>query len=133
MKNLLLYLWQLPQNILGLILLILWPAQKSLVYKGVRVNINDKFPSGISLGEYIILKTFPYNAATWMSVKHEWGHTRQSRKWGWLYLIVIGVPSLLCNIWDRVAHKNWDWKKSYDWYYSLPWEKNADKYGEVKR
>ena len=127
MKNVLLYIWQLPQNLLGLLLLLFWKEQKSLVYKGVKVRVNDKFPSGISLGSVIILKRYPVGKIYWDAVKHEYGHTRQSLKWGWLYLVVIGLPSLLGNIYDRIFHKG------SDWYYNQPWEKSADNYGGVER
>lgn len=132
MNRVLAFLWQLPQNLLGYFLTLIWKEENSIVYKGVRIRFNSGFPSGISLGEVVILKHnrfkgqdhFYYNAD---SVKHEWGHTRQSLKWGWLYLIVIGLPSLIGNIYDRIFHKG------TEWYYNQPWEKSADKLGGVVR
>lgn len=133
MKNFLLYLWQLPQNIVGLICLLIWKPEKRLAYKGLTVNFNSKFPSGISLGNYIILKRYPYNKYTWDSVKHEYGHHLQSVKWGCLYLFVIGIPSICGNIWDRLFHGNMSWAESCKWYYNQPWEKSADELGGVER
>jgi hypothetical protein len=70
---------------------------------------------GISLGKYIILSHDDID-----SIKHEYGHSVQSRYLGWLYLLVIGLPSLL-------------WAMFYkgDDYYKFYTEKNADKLGGV--
>ena len=66
-------------------------------------------------------------------MKHEYGHTIQSRILGPFYLIIIGLPSLIGNIYDQIAHKNWSLKDSCIWYYNQPWEKWADKLGGVDR
>ena len=128
MKDILLYLWQLPQNLLGLILCLIYPDKFPTALKDVKVHVNQSFPSGISLGNYIIVKYVRPN-----TISHEYGHHLQSLKWGWLYLIVIGLPSLTGNIIDRLFHKKWDWLKREQWYYNQPWEKSADKLGGVKR
>lgn len=123
MMSFLSYFWQLPQNLLGLLLLLFWKPEKKLEYKGVKIFINSKFPSGVSLGQYVILGKYPYNTPTWNSVKHEYGHHLQSLRYGWLYLIVTGLPSLLGNVYGRI------FRKGSAWYYSQPWEKGADKLG----
>ena len=49
-------------------------------------------------------------------IKHECGHSRQSDILGPLYLIVIGVPSVIHNIVHAVCSKlglNWDYYKFY--------------------
>lgn len=66
-------------------------------------------------------------------MRHEYGHTIQSRYLGPLYLLVIGLPSILGNIWDRINHKTWMYSKSCQWYYNQPWEKWADLLGRVDR
>ena len=73
------------------------------------------------------------SVATVREFPHEQGHQKQSRYLGWFYLIIIGLPSLLGNIYDRVAHKDWSSKDSIKWYYNQPWEKWADHLGGVKR
>ena len=118
---------------MGYILLLFWKQTNRLVYKGKLIRICDTFPSGISLGKVIILKRYPNNESSWNGVKHEYGHSLQSEKWGWLYLIVIGLPSLLGNIYDRIFHSNWKYSDSCRWYYNQPWEKGADKLGGVVR
>jgi len=52
------------------------------------------------------------------------GHQKQSLYLGWLYLIIIGLPSVTGNLLNRVI--------DFD-YYKQPWEAWADKLGGVKR
>ena len=122
MKKILLYLWQLPQNLLGLAvigvtkatyfhLLGYWAAS----HKGHRF--------GVSLGKYIIISV----PTTQKTVHHEKGHQKQSLYLGWLYLPVIGLPSLIGNIIWRI------FKLSPNTYYKQPWEKWADHLGGVER
>lgn len=82
------------------------------------------FNSGVSLGDYIILAR---KNRDYKTIHHEHGHQIQSRRLGPLYLIVIGLPSLLGNIYSRIFHK------SAEWYYKQPWEAWADKLGGVER
>ena len=80
------------------------------------------FYAGVSLGKYIIFdnrRTIKDN-----DIKHEIGHQKQSLYLGWLYLIIIGLPSVTGNLIYRIKRFN---------YYALPWEKWADKLGNVKR
>ena len=65
MKEIFLYLWQLPQNLLGLILLAIYRPEKMLKqYNGVYVYFSSKFPSGISLGKYSILNDIYYRGSS---------------------------------------------------------------------
>lgn len=135
-KDILLYIWQLPQNLAGLVLLGWYymfgvKPKKYLTLDNVDFYHTASMPSGISLGEYVIMD-YPYNRRA-NDVKHEFGHTKQSKILGWFYLIVIGILSLACNIVDRLFHKKWNEKDREVWYYNLPWEKWADKLGGVKR
>ena len=130
MKEFLLYLWQLPQNLLGLILILFYKKEKFYhKLNGRTFYYTSEMPSGISLGNYIIMNREDREDG----MKHEYGHTIDSRRWGPLYLLVIGLPSLLGNIWDRVFHKKWKYSKSCRWYYNQPWEKSADRNGGVDR
>lgn len=131
-KDVLMYLWQLPQNLLGLLLIAIYKNAKRVDdFEDVHVYKTDKMPSGISLGKYIILHPLCFTNET--ILKHEYGHCLQSQILGWLYLIVIGIPSILGNIYNRLFHKNWDLAESYKWYYNQPWEKWADELGGVER
>ena len=115
MKNILLYLWQLPQNLLGLAVILFTEAKK----KG-DIYYTDGRRFGVSLGNYIIFSGF-FNST---DEKHEMGHQKQSLYLGWLYLLVIGLPSAIGNIISRFV-----W---FD-YYRQPWEAWADRLGGVMR
>mgnify|MGYP006908875692 CR=1 FL=1 len=135
-KFVLLAIWQLPQNILGALLLLFYYLFKNkpkyyLTLGDVFYFYTLNMPSGISLGNIVIMN-YPLNRRA-NDTKHEFGHSIQSKILGFLYLIIIGVFSLAGNVWDRLFHKKWDNKKRTQWYYNLPWEKWADKLGGVKR
>lgn len=129
MKNTLLYLWQLPQNLLGLLVILFTKAEKTNAF----YYRTGRYRFGVSLGKYIIFGAVSDRYVKWQSVKHEQGHQKQSLYLGWLYLLVIGLPSAIGNIYDRIAHKYWSYEESEKWYYSQPWEAWADKLGGVER
>ena len=80
---------------------------------------------GVSLGNYIFFDSD--RPITKEAIHHERGHQKQSLKYGWLYLFIIGLPSAIGNIYSRLAHKD------NKWYYSQWWERTADKLGGVVR
>lgn len=135
MKQVLLWIWQLPQNIAGFLL-----TRKcyfiGTVGGGINFNVFYKknfFGAGVCLGDYIILD-YKYLGRKDRSVqKHEYGHHLQSIKLGWLYLLVVGLPSIVRNIYDRIFHKKWAKEKRMKWYYSSYPEKQADRLGLVER
>lgn len=122
MKTVLLWLWQLPQNILGLLVILFTGAHK-IAGTNEWVAFRRSY-FGVSLGNYIIFGGTDGSAD---SLKHEYGHQRQSKILGPLYLILIGIPSLLGNIVFRL------FKIDSRHYYKLPWEAWADKLGGVIR
>lgn len=130
--NIVAYIWQLPQNIVGLILRLFFTQTNGLVYKDKTIRICDNFGNkhaicGISLGNTLILNKYPYNTRTWNCVKHEWGHSRQSLYLGPLYLFIIGIPSIIWAACYRYDSSN------PNGYYEFFTEKWADKLGNVKR
>ena len=136
LKEIVLFLWQLPQNVIGCItLLVTGCNMKSKVIDGkeyyyfVATRFNNSW-SGVSLGRFVV---FSYEYVDDNSVKHEHGHQRQSLYLGWLYLFIIGIPSFFGNIWDRLFHSNWYMHEREEWYYKQPWEHWADKLGKVER
>ena len=134
MKQVLLYIWQLPQHVLGLLLIAITGAVRTnSFYTPVeaRVYRQRKYKSwGISLGRYIIL----YYYTDCNTDYHELGHSVQSVWLGPLYLIVVGIPSAVFNnLWNRLFHKKWDRERRHKWYYSRYPEKQADKLGGVQR
>ena len=125
--NVLLYLWQLPQNIVGAILTLFYKAEKTLEYKGKTIRVCPKFPGGISLGHYIFVYKYPYDTPSWNYTKHEYGHAIQSLLLGPFYVFVIGIPS---GIWALIYKYDPDDPLKYYRFYTEKW---ADKLGGVKR
>ncbi len=136
LKKALLWLWQLPQNIIGFCM----TRNTKFISQCCHDNefpvyfTNNVFGAGVCLGNYIILDYAKYmGRSNRTDIKHEYGHHRQSTYLGWFYLIIIGLPSLCGNLIDRFFHKKWSNAKRIKWYYSQPWEKWADELGGVKR
>lgn len=117
MKKLILWLWQLPQNLIGFIIIKIMKAEKILFCYKCHL-----FYSGVSLGDYIIFDDRIF--ISHFDVLHEKGHQKQSLYLGWFYLLIIGLPSIIGNIIYRI--------KKFD-YYAQPWEKWANKLGGVER
>ena len=123
-RKILLYIWQLPQNLLGLLVILFTRA----VYCNAGCWVTSKYCFGVSLGRYIIFG----QRVNEISLRHERGHQKQSLYLGWLYLIIIGIPSFCGNIFDRLFHKKWNAAR-ITWYYKQPWEAWADKLGGINR
>lgn len=121
MKALLLYIWQLPQNLLGLLFLLFIRGEEKHQLAGVSFYYAKTFNGGISLGKYIIMG---YKKEK--GVRHEYGHCIQSKILGWFYLPIVGLLSILhaalC-VCKKHGHS----------YYDFPTERWADKLGGVKR
>lgn len=94
-KNLLMWLWQFPQNILALCIegILCEAAYRGDMVGGNTMIYNYVLPT-MSLGNYIFVDTM----SSQKSIQHEFGHSKQSNILGPLYLIVIVIPSLLHNI-----------------------------------
>lgn len=117
------YIWELPQNLLGLLLRVIYKGTDS-EYEGAVVRRSLKMQGGISLGRYIIVSQF----ASKTTVMHEYGHCLQSRRLGWLYLLVIGLPSIVwAGLYGTVV------KPTKNGYYRFYTERWADRLGGVKR
>lgn len=140
MKSILLWIHQLPQNLVGFFLSL---SAKEVIYvtfnDGQRGRVfftSNVFGCGISLGDFILLdydyywKRIHYKTVQ-MIFNHEHGHQKQSRYLGWLYLFSIGILSACGNLVDRIAHKKGH--RQGCWYYKQPWEKWADHLGQVTR
>lgn len=137
-KNILLYVWQLPQNLLGLLLTIIYRPEKKLISSNGNIACFSKTMSGgISLGKYsIISNSYITRCKSDEDIlnldvtKHEaLGHGTQSRYLGPLYLLVIGLPSI---VWASIyPSKRFPYTKNG--YYKFYTEKWADKLGGVIR
>lgn len=116
--TILMFFHQLPQTLLGLFL--------TFYYKGeivqwkingliVTVIFTKKISGSVSLGQLV----FVNENAGMNTVHHEFGHCIQSQYLGWLYLIVIGLPSI---IWAFIhTYCKWFQKWSYYSFYTEKW------------
>lgn len=128
-----LFVWQLPQNLLGLLLLTYQKARKqdmSISFERNRCFIKGSL--GISLGFFIFwfprLRTKEPSGYT-CNKEHEFGHSLQSMIFGPLYLLVIGIPSA-----SRALYARYHLAKTGEWwsrYYTGFPERWADSLGQV--
>lgn len=129
-KNIVMEIWQLPQNILGFLVLKMFDATLYTTYEDVNVYSWDNL-GGMSLGRYIFVpyrNIEPTAHRVQQTIKHEYGHCIQSKYLGWLYLLIIGLPSIVwagCFEWYR--------KKTGMSYYDFFTEQSADFLGGVER
>lgn len=124
MKNFIIkYVWQFPQMLAAWIWYLI--RKKSILYNSignfytVYVGANR---GGVTLGDKIFISKCYHGEYLNMVIAHESGHVKQSLYLGPLYLIVIGIPSIL-----------WAW--SHKWiaprksYYDFFTERWANKLG----
>ena len=127
-RNLILFIWQLPQHLLA----ILYIGYLVMMCKDLGIDSRYKqatvipciMRGAITLGNYVFVGL---NSEYRKTVKHELGHTIQSKILGPLYLIVIGIPSItycgLRRIFPSLRRKNY-----YD-FYTEKWANNlSEKY-----
>lgn len=124
-KQTILFLWCLPQNILGLIVLAFMKLQhaKTERYKDTFLT-KWKYSSGGSIGCFIFV---PENTDEKI-IKHEYGHYLDSNCLGPLYLPIIFLPSFA---WVAFFKKYRE--KNNISYYDFYTERRADRLGEVNK
>lgn len=131
-KRIVLWIWQLPQNLLGLLLMLfLRPLRRVVtdIDTIAAVYVSERMSGGISLGDYAYVSKV--SSRDEKTIRHEGiGHPRQSMMLGPLYLPVIGLPSLL-HAWLNGVIGCCD--RHPDGYYHFYTEKWADRLGGVKR
>ena len=122
-KRIALWLWQLPQNLIALLLYNIlghWSYYGGK-YRDNYIIVCKAALSSFELGDYMFLTPFSNERA----MDHELGHCRQSEILGPFYIPIIVVPSLLNNLYDRLITFM---GKEYD-YFSFYTEKWANKLG----
>lgn len=129
LKSSLLWLWQLPQNLCGIIYRSISKDNRICVIEnndsrsvGAKVYL-QKTKGGVSLGKYIFINQDYIDKE--IVIKHECGHVKQSKILGPLYLLVIGIPSIL-HAWLS-SHIGCCWKNGRYNYYHFFTEKWANK------
>ena len=129
MKEKLIKLWQLPQTLIALLVIKFFSANFIGYYNDAALYKWGR-GEGLSLGRYIFLPFDNPAGNEWREnmLKHEYGHSIQSKYLGWFYSIVILIPSLIwCGCFDG-------YRKKYNVSnYSFYTESSADKLGGVNR
>ena len=117
-KWILLFIWQIPQNIVALCML---PFMGHITLKCIKryswclICSSMKYCGSISLGNFVLLGSGSYTTCA-----HELGHVKDSHLFGPLYLFIIGLPSIIWAGFDI-------YKKKGVSYYSLYTEYRANK------
>lgn len=114
MLSVLLWLWQLPQNIVGLVYARLSKSQLIARWGHVAFYRHNSKYGSVSLGDFIFLSQH----AARKTMLHEYGHHRQSLRFGPLYLIVVGLPSVT---WATLRSMGFFKSKSYFWLWCEKW------------
>ena len=127
-RNLILFMWQLPQHIVAIIYfgyLVMMCKDLGIDSRYKQATVIPCIMRGaVTLGNYVFVGL---NSEYKKTVKHELGHTIQSKILGPLYLIVIGIPSItycgLRRIFPSLR------KKNYYNFYTEKWANNlSEKY-----
>jgi hypothetical protein len=119
MKTMLMFIWQLPQNIVGLLMFVYFKIRgiKPVPFRNAHFKyyVVDDLPfnaGGVSLGQFkfVYLITYteqgrPTKVIAWPLISatalHEFGHELQSRILGWFYLPVAGFMMLYSILFQR--------------------------------
>ena len=97
------YIWMLPQNLLGLCVKYLFKTTYLSKYMECDLyTIICSFIPGVSLGKYIFVNWRTRRGYFHFTVRHEYGHYLQGKIFGPLYLLVIGLPSVINNLRARI-------------------------------
>lgn len=123
----LMYLHQLPQNLLGFALYLYYQGyeeMRQVGYNDVVVVKSPKMRGGISLGQYVIVS----RDAKQETIYHKLGHCKQSQILGWLFLIVIELPSIIWAALYGIQEIRERWS-----YYDFYTERWANELGEETR
>lgn len=140
MKKILSCIWEAPQKALAHI--VKWITKTEVCGTWLMGNkelhiYRWRLNGGLSLSNHIFLPLKHFDITVdhafhskWHVdyILHEYGHTIQSRKLGPLYLLAVGLPSI---VWAG-CFKNYRKKKDIS-YYSVYPENWADKLGGVRR
>jgi hypothetical protein len=90
-------------------------------------NENTGYRDGVSIGNFIniniddeITGSFDERVLSDPLFMHEYGHTRDSRLWGTLYLPVIGIPSASGAEWTEIRANKYA-KRYFGHHYDVDW------------
>jgi hypothetical protein len=127
--------WEAPQSLLGVAMLAAEAARKRVI--GIEIEdgrlLVESIGTGISLGHVVFWcrENNRWHDLDLRNRAHELGHTKQSRLLGWLYLPVIGLPSISRATY-ALAYREVTGRQWTRYYEGYP-EKWADRLGGVCR
>ena len=121
------WIWEFPQCLLGVLFIGWYNVTYKETFNGIKIYAG-KFPGGISLGLYILMDETSWKYNRGQIKEHKYGHTRQSLKWGWLYLLTVGLCSVGWNALRKISRN----LKSKS-YYSVWPKSEADRLGGIIR
>lgn len=139
------FTWELPQTLLGWLYSVGRALTGQIDRLDVLGGITFATKSGCSYGMGVSLGTFvDLWAGPWMRSEgegfvlgnqicmHEFGHTADSQLFGWAYLLVIGLPSLLSafgkgdhNVFWTEIRANRHAKNYFSKHYSIAWNESG--------
>lgn len=127
----LMFLFEFPQNLMGYVAFIYYTKAKNQAYYKYKdayvTHVNGRW-GAISLSRFIFADDAYFKSEI---IKHEYGHTIQSKMLLLLYLPVIGLPSLLWNrLFKRYRMRK---QKSYYSFYTESWANKLGGYEEINR
>jgi len=140
------YWWELPQLWLGYMVavwrVIIGQIDRVESLGGVTYAIDedrhDGMEAGMSLGCFVniwltdsVAPDFEYHVRhhSGQIFMHEFGHTMDSLRWGWLYLLVVGIPSYLSQMLELASHGH---RHQHRHLYAERWaNKNAERYFRI--
>lgn len=115
-------IWQLPQTILGIILLLILHPEMKKVVKNHRIYYSNKINYSITLGEIIIIPMKYYSSFDITSSEElQLGHYYQSLCFGWWYLIIITIPFLIYSWFNKNSNNEEFYTEK--WADELMWSK----------
>lgn len=133
--RILFFIWELPQNILGVVVFIFFGIRRQILGVGFereRLFIKTR-RTGVSLGSFVFWTTrgerFPHIKND--IKQHEYGHTIQSRMFGPLYLLLVGIPSISRVIYSLLYYRRH--KRHWKGYFNGYPEDWADRLGKVRQ
>lgn len=109
------FLLEFPQNVMGYLAFVYYTRVKKQAFYPYKdayiIHVKGRW-GAISLSRYIFCDDHYFESTM---VKHEYGHTLQSKKLWLLYLPIIGLPSLIWNKFFR-SYRRRNRISYYDFY-----------------
>lgn len=129
--NILLFVWQLPQHLVAILIFIFMnqtPFEWKNEHTGMTLlcfNVSTSFCW--SLGQFVFINPCANDDVR----KHESGHSVQSLFLGPLYLLAVGIPSVILFVIKQIRKRIFKHSDEslFKWYHSHYPEKWADKLG----